>query len=132
MHLYDALAILTVLAAIFSYLNYRFFRLPDTIGVMLLSTLASLAVVAAGRLQPALFAGATRFVGSIDFYTVVVKMMLGFLLFAGAIHVDANELRRLRVPILTFSTLSVVLSTVIVGVLFYYLCAIVLQPLAFV
>jgi CPA1 family monovalent cation:H+ antiporter len=59
-------------------------------------------------------------------------MMLSFLLFAGAIHLDANELRRLRVPILTFSTLSVVLSTALIGVLLYLLCPLFHQPVAFV
>ena len=132
MHLYDALAILTVLAAIFGYLNYRFFRLPDTIGVMLISVVASTAVFAIDYFQPAVFRQITGFIRSIDFYTVVVRIMLSFLLFAGAIHIDANELRRLRAPILVFSTLSVLLSTFIVGVLFYFLCRVSGQPVALV
>src|SRR5215469_3379056 len=122
MKLYDAFAILTVLASLFGYLNYRFFRLPDTIGVMLISVAASLTIIVIDYFQPGVFVEITRFIRSIDFYTVVVRIMLGFLLFAGAIHIDANELRRLRGPILTFSTLSVLLSTVIIGVLFYFLC----------
>ena len=32
MQLYNAFAIITVLAALFGYVNYRFLRLPDTIG----------------------------------------------------------------------------------------------------
>src|ERR1700748_1251124 len=100
MQLYDALAILTVLAALFGYINYRFIRLPDTIGVMLMSLVASLAIIAIGYIQPKIFLGITVFSRSIDVYTLVVRMMLGFLLFAAAIHIDANELRRLRAPIL--------------------------------
>ena len=132
MQLYDALAILTVLAAIFGYVNHRFIRLPDTIGVMLISLAASLAIIAIGYFQPAVFKEITRFIRNIDFYTVLVRIMLSFLLFAAAIHIDAHELRRLRVPILTFSTLSVLLSTVIVGMLLYLLCRVFSQPIAFI
>ncbi|HEV2353560.1 MAG TPA: cation:proton antiporter, partial [Puia sp.] len=132
MHLYDGLAILTVLAAVFGYLNYRFFRLPDTIGVMLISVIFSLAIMVIDYFRPALFHEITAFISSIDFYTVVVKVMLSFLLFAGAIHIDANDLRRLRVPILTFSTLSVLLSAAIVGILFYFLCHTLREPVGFV
>lgn len=132
MQLYDALAVLTVLAAVFGYINYRFIRLPDTIGVMLISLAASLAIIAIGYFQPAVFREITGFIRNIDFYTVLVRIMLSFLLFAGAIHIDANELRRLRIPILTFSTLSVVLSTGIVGILLYFLCRVFNQPIAFV
>src|ERR1700722_15823349 len=109
MQLYDALAILTVLAAIFGYLNYRFFRLPDTIGVMLISVIVSLTILVIGSFEPSVFLEISKFLRGIYFFTVVVKVMLSFLLFAGAIHIDANELRRLRVPILTFSTVSVLL-----------------------
>ncbi|HET6255506.1 MAG TPA: sodium:proton antiporter [Puia sp.] len=132
MQLYDALAILTVLAAMSGYLNHRFFRLPDTIGVMLISVVASLTIIAIDHFEPAVFREITRFIRGIDFYTLVVRMMLSFLLFAGAIHIDSHDLRRLRAPILTFSTLSVGLSTVIVGVLFYFLCRVFNQPVGLI
>ena len=132
MHLYEALAILTVIATVFGYINYRFIRLPDTIGVMLISVLASLAVIVIGRYQLPVFEEITAFVRGIDFYTVLVRIMLGFLLFAGAIHIDASDLHRLRVPIFTFSTLSVVLSTAIVGLLFSLLCRIFNEPVGYI
>jgi len=132
MHLYNALAILTVLAAVFGYINHRYIRLPDTIGVMLISTVASLAIIAIGYIQPKVFQGITTFIRSIDFYTILVRVMLSFLLFAGAIHLDANELRRLRVPILTFSTLSVLLSTAFIGIMLYILCPLFNEPLPLV
>jgi Na+:H+ antiporter len=132
MQLYDALAILTVLATAFSYVNYRFFRLPETIGVMLMSIAASLAVIAIGHYQPRVFREITGFIRNIDFYTILVKIMLSFLLFAGAIHMNASDLRRLRTPILTFSTLSVLLSTGLIGILFYLLCNAFNEPISFV
>ncbi|HWB91304.1 MAG TPA: sodium:proton antiporter [Puia sp.] len=132
MELYDALALLTVLAALFGYVNYRFIRLPDTIGIMVISLVASLAILAVGLIRPAIFQETTRFIQKIDFYTVVVRIMLSFLLFAGAIHLDARELRRHRAPILVFSTFSVVLSTIVVGVMVYLLCQVFHQPVGLV
>lgn len=132
MALYNALAIITVLAALFGYINYRFLRLPEIIGVMLISLVASLVILAIGRIQPGVFQGATTFIHSINFYTILVKIMLSFLLFAGAIHINARSLRDERASILTFSTISVLISTVLVGGLLYLLCHGLQQPVSFV
>jgi CPA1 family monovalent cation:H+ antiporter len=129
MQLYHALAIITVLAALFGYINYRWIRLPDTIGVMLISLVASLGIVAFGLLQPSIFAEATQFIRGIDFYTVLVKVMLGFLLFAGSFHLDAKALKKERTSILSFSTISVLLSTAIIGVLLYLICRLLHEPI---
>jgi CPA1 family monovalent cation:H+ antiporter len=132
MQLYNALAIITILAALFGYINYRFIRLPDTIGVMLISLVASLGVVILGILQPSIFQQATAFIRGIDFYTLLVKVMLGFLLFAGAIHLNGRALHNERVSVLTFSTISVLLSTALVGGMLYLLCLLLNQPIPFV
>jgi CPA1 family monovalent cation:H+ antiporter len=47
--------------------------------------------------------------------------MLSFMLFAGAIHIRLDELREQRLAVLLFSTLSVLLSTFIIGIAVYYL-----------
>jgi len=132
MQLYNALAIITVLAALFGYINYRFIRLPDIIGVMIISLVASLAVLGIGLIQPDVFREATTFIQHIDFYTILIKIMLSFLLFAGAIHINAQNLRQERISILTFSTISVLISTALVGGLLYLLCRAFQQPVGFV
>lgn len=132
MQLYNALAIITVLAALFGYINHRFIRLPHTIGVMLISLVASLGVVILGLLEPSIFQQATAFIRRIDFYTVLVKIMLGFMLFAGAINLNGRALNNERVSVLTFSTISVLLSTALVGGLLYLLCLVLHQPIPFV
>jgi monovalent cation:H+ antiporter, CPA1 family len=132
MQLYNALAIITVLAALFGYINYRFLRLPEIIGVMLISLVASLAIFCIGLIQPGIFLQATTFIRSIDFYTILIKIMLSFLLFAGAIHIDAHRLRQERASILAFSTISVLISTIVVGGLLFLLCRVFHQPVGFV
>lgn len=132
MQLYDVLALLTVLAALFGYINFKFLRLPDTIGVMLISLVVSLAVISIGVIKPALFDQATKLIRGIDFYTILVRFMLGFLLFAGAIHIDGRQLKKQSAYVLTFSTISVVISTGLIAVLLFALCQMLGQPVAFI
>jgi CPA1 family monovalent cation:H+ antiporter len=131
MELYNTFAIMTVLAALFSYVNYRFIRLPGTIGIMLISLLSSLVVVVIGWVNPKVFDQVTKVIRHIDFYTVLMKIMLSFLLFAGAIHLDGKKIRSQRLPILVFSTISTLLSTFLVGGLLYGVCLLVHYPIDF-
>ena len=131
MALYNIFAVLTVLAALFGYVNHRFIKLPGTIGIMIISLLFSLLVILLGDLQPVLFAEITRLIKSIDFYTILMKIMLSFLLFAGAIHLDGKSMKSQRTPILIFSTISTVISTFLVGVMLFGLCTLLHVPIPF-
>jgi len=112
-----------VLSAIFSYLNERFFKFPSTIGLMILSLCLSVVIQLIGVFSSATLASAERLVDSVDFSDVLLDFMLSFLLFAGALHVDWSKLRQSRGPIITFATLGVVLSTLIIGTILYYIVA---------
>ena len=46
----DTLAILISLAALFSYINYRFIKLPTTIGLLVIALLLSLGIIVLGKL----------------------------------------------------------------------------------
>ena len=131
MALYNIFAVLTVLAALFGYVNHRFIKLPGTIGIMIISLLFSLLIILLGDLQPALLAEITRLIKSIDFYTILMKIMLSFLLFAGAIHLDGKSMKSQRMPILIFSTISTVISTFLVGAMLFGLCSLLHVPVAF-
>jgi CPA1 family monovalent cation:H+ antiporter len=119
----DAAAILIVLAAVLGYLNQRFLRLPQSIGLTVMGAVASLLVVGIDRLTPSshLAPIVANFIDGVDFHATLMDGMLSFLLFAGALHVDWGEMRRGRWPILVLSTGGVVLSTVLVGGGFYLL-----------
>ena len=94
MGLFEVASILITLAALFSYLNCRYFRLPTTIGVMLMSLAASLAVIALGSVAPSFRTYAGRLVAGIDFHQALLHGMLAFLLFAGSLHLDLADLGR--------------------------------------
>jgi len=115
MELFQILAILITLAAAFRYVNHRFLRMPPTIALMLMSLVVSLVLLGAGRASEAFSAGIERhvrgWVERIDFSKLLLEGMLGFLLFAGALHVDLNDLADSRWSIGTFATIGVLGST---------------------
>lgn len=122
---FDAAAILIVLAAALGYLNHQWLRLPTTVGLTVMGAVASLVVIAIDRLVPAstLSEQLSAFLSDIDFHRTLMQGMLSFLLFAGALHVDWSHMHKGRLPILVFSTVGVLISTVIVGLGFHWLSA---------
>lgn len=119
MELYNTCSIIVVLAAIFGFINFKFLKLPNTIGVMLISIIASLAAVVLGWWRPGIFETTIHLIQTVDFNRILMKIMLSFLLFAGAIHVNINDLRKESKAVLTFSTVGVLISTFAVGGLLY-------------
>ena len=86
-------SVLITLAALFSYVNYRFLRLPSSIGLMLSALVTSLAVVALGEFGSHALANLARHaLANIDFNQTLMHGMLSFLLFAGALHINLNDL----------------------------------------
>ena len=132
MYLSDFVAVLLVLAAGFSYLNHRLLRLPTTVGLMAGTLLASLATLIGGLIFPPLEHQAAAFVRQIDFNQALLQGMLGFLLFAGALHIDLGDLARQKVAITVLATVGVVLFTVLIGGLTWILFALLGIPVPFV
>ena len=121
MNFYNVVALLLVIAAAFGYINHRFLRLPATIGLMVLALLSSLLVVVLGWFQVTSVMRLVDVLRQIDFHTLLMQVMLSFLLFAGAIHVDARQLGQERKPIITLATVGMVISTTLVGLAMFWL-----------
>ncbi len=116
MDILNTLAILITLAALFSYINYRYIKLPTTIGVMLIALIISACLIIAGKLgMESLFVYAETILRGIDFHQTLMNGMLSFLLFAGALHVNLKDLAQQKWLILSLATLGVVVSTFLVG-----------------
>lgn len=131
MNLFHTIAILTVLAALFSYVNYRFIKLPASVGLIVMALVLSFSLEIMGALGFAMESHAARLLASINFNQTVLHGMLGFLLFAGALHVNLSDLARHRWSILLLATVGVILSTMIIGVLLWLLLAMVDIHLSF-
>lgn len=112
------------LSAVFGYLNLRFFKLPNTIGLTLITILFTLGVFALSYFDDTLLQAERFIISKIDFKVVLLDIMLSFLLFAGALHTDLNKLREQRWPVLVFATFGVLVSTFLVGSAMYYLLVI--------
>jgi len=121
MSAFQIIAILISLTAIFSYLNYRYFKLPATIGVMLIALLTSLALIGAGHFAPWIQAAAVQLTVQIDFNDALMQGMLCFLLFAGALHINLGDLADHRGVIATLAVAGVVISMFVFGTLIFFL-----------
>lgn len=121
MELYYSFSALIVLSAVFSYLNARYLKLPPSIGIMVIALLVSLGLLATDNIFPHTFDRITKLIASIDLTEILMGAMLNFLLFAGAIHIHLEDLREQRTPVVIFSTVSVVISTFVVGFLMFHI-----------
>jgi CPA1 family monovalent cation:H+ antiporter len=114
---FDLCAVLIVLAAVLSYLNVRWLKLPSTIGLMALALVFALSVVVFGSIFPVVGDEARAIVRQFDLSEALLHGMLGFLLFAGALHVDIGDLASYKWAITLLATLGVLISVVIVAAL---------------
>ena len=121
MNILDAAAVLITLSAVFSYLNYRYVRLPSAIGLMLIALCLSLILLGLGKLGMGdIEQRAESFIRSIDFNRTLMHGMLSFLLFAGALHVNLRDLAAQKWIVGSLATFGTVASTFVVGTLFFF------------
>ncbi|WP_379953318.1 cation:proton antiporter [Dokdonia sp. R78006] len=120
MDYYIIIAALIFLAALFGFINARFLKLPTTIGLMLITIVYTLAVFALSYFDDTLLKAEIQLIKEIDFEKVLMDYMLSFLLFAGALHTNFEQLKVQRWPILAFATLGVLVSTFLVGTFVFY------------
>jgi CPA1 family monovalent cation:H+ antiporter len=110
-------AMLLTLSALFGWLNNKFLPLPHTVGLLVMSVAASVVMVAADIVFPQahLFEGLTGTLREIDFSHVLMDGMLGFLLFAGALHINLQKLRSRGIQVALLACIGTVTSTAVVG-----------------
>jgi CPA1 family monovalent cation:H+ antiporter len=104
-----------VLSAVFGYINVRFLKLPNSIGLMLITIVFTFGVFALSYFDSTLLDAERFIIKQIDFKSVLLDVMLSFLLFAGALHTNFEQLKVQRWPVLVFSTFGVLVSTFLVG-----------------
>ncbi|MBL7726523.1 MAG: sodium:proton antiporter [Dinghuibacter sp.] len=121
MSLIAIITTLVCITALFAYFNARFLKLPETIGVMIISIVFSMLIIASGWLSPGISKFAKDFVAHIDFSRVLLDIMLSFLLFAGALHTDGSLLKANRRSITVFAISGVLLSAFLVGAALFFI-----------
>jgi len=89
---------------------------------MVIAIVVSIILVSFGEtFLPRTFGHLHNLMSSIDFTEVLMGAMLNFLLFAGGIHINIDDLKEQLRPVVIFSTLGVVISTFVVGFGMFYL-----------
>jgi monovalent cation:H+ antiporter, CPA1 family len=132
MKIYLALTILICLSAGFAFVNQRFLKLPFVIGLFLLSTVLSIFVISSKLWLNIPLQEIKTYIELANIDKIVLNYLLGFLLFAGALHTNWNNLKQQIRPISTFALGGVLLSTIIIAVLFYGLTQIFNLDISFI
>ena len=117
--MFQSFIILLSLAGLFSYVNHKFLKLPSTIGLTLLAILMAIPLGLLQVFDDLLFHKVCSLVTSLDFKTLLFDVMLSLLLFAGALNLQVSDLSKERKSILSFATLGVLISTVLIGSMLY-------------
>nr|MEE4268171.1 sodium:proton antiporter [Candidatus Krumholzibacteria bacterium] len=117
MSIFDIIALLMTLAAVFGYVNHRWLKLAPTVGLMMISLVSSLGIMGLHWVFPKLeiVNELQAVLGNIDFNEALMHGMLGFLLFAGALHVDLEYFVRRKGTIASLATVGLLISTFLVG-----------------
>ena len=117
---FHIISILVVISAGFAIINFRLLKFPVTIGLMIVSLVFSGIVILLGQIFPGLEYLLNKELLTLNFSELLLEGMLSFMLFAGAIHVRFEDLKSEKLSILLFSSLSVIISTLVIGFLSYY------------
>ena len=99
MSLFELIGALATAVAVFGYINHRFIKLPDTIGITAMGLVVSLVLAIAGRYIPGAVSWASDFAGRLDLPEVVFHGLLSVLLFAGSLHINISDLAKQRLPV---------------------------------
>jgi CPA1 family monovalent cation:H+ antiporter len=119
MNYFEIASILVSLSAVFGYINEKYLKLPTTIGLMLIAIIFTLITIVSSYINPIWFDHQRQLISEIDFSVVLLDMMLSFMLFAGAMHTNFEQLKIQRRPVLAFAFISTLISTFLVGALIY-------------
>ncbi|HEY4289828.1 MAG TPA: sodium:proton antiporter [Puia sp.] len=132
MNTQEILTFTIVLAAVFAYINNRFIKWPPVIGIAALSVLSSLLLITLGHSRFTLSKKVVQLATSVDFQDLLMNFMLSFLLFAGAIHIDAASLKKERWPVITLATFATIFSTFLIGGITFYVFQLFGRPIPFI
>lgn len=119
MNSYTILVFIIGISATFAYINQRYIKMPFVIGLFFLSTLLSLLILSSNFWANSYFTEIKTIIASVDISKYILEYMLGYLLFAGSLHTKWKDIKKQIKPVSIFAVFGVMLSTLIIGGLFY-------------
>lgn len=118
--MFESFSIIFTIAALFNYINYKWLKLPTTIGLMILSLILIIPITLSETIFPEFYRFFCDIIVNADFKILLFNGILSFLLFAGALHVNLAALTKEKKSIFLFATLGVLISTFLVGGLTFF------------
>ncbi|MGX1023665.1 cation:proton antiporter [Psychroflexus sp. MBR-150] len=118
--MFESFSIVIALVSLFSFINYKFLKLPNTIALMILSLITVVILISIKNVFPEVYQFFYDLVINSNFEKLLLDTLLSFLLFAGALHVNIKDLARERWSVLLFASFGVLISTILVGSLVYF------------
>jgi monovalent cation:H+ antiporter, CPA1 family len=114
---FDLLALLLVTTAVAALINKRLLRQQPAIGLLVVSLFISGGIILMARVfgATAIATFTQAVLGLADLPHVLLDGALGFLLFAAALQVDVEEVRRRIGTVLALSSAGVLLATMFYG-----------------
>lgn len=107
--------IFILITAMASYINHCYLHLPKSIGLTFVTFFISLGVVLLQQFDVSFAVHMIEMISTLEFSHTFLQRMLGFLLFAGALQIDAKDLYKHKLIIGLLSTVSVLISTFLIG-----------------
>ncbi|MDP5209611.1 sodium:proton antiporter [Microbulbifer sp. 2205BS26-8] len=133
MEVYYTFCFLGAVSVFLAFLNQRILRAQTTIAITTGALVLSLVVTGLGKLGLVeLRTWVDQLLPLLNLQDILLKGMLGFLLFAGSLHIDLLELRNQKLEISLLVIVGTLISTFVVGALLYWLLLIINMPVAFV
>lgn len=132
MSIFNIITVLIILSAVFAFINTRFFKLPFTIGLMIIAIVFTVGINILGSFNHFILDEAKSLIQSVDFETALLDIMLSFLLFAGALHTKIDALKKQKGPIALFATIGMLLSALLLGSMMYFLFLAFSYPIDFI
>ncbi len=130
--MFESFSIIFTISALFNFINYKWLKLPSTIGLLILSLILIIPITLSETIYPEFYRFFCDIIVNADFKTLLLDGILSFMLFAGALHVNIGVLAKEKKSILLFATISVLISTFIVGGLVFYTAKLVGLELPFI
>ncbi|MBP9722801.1 MAG: sodium:proton antiporter [Gammaproteobacteria bacterium] len=115
------IGLLLTITAMAGFINYKFIKLPNSIGLTLVTLLLSVTLLILGKFGFALDIVFANFLHEINFKRTVMDFMLSFILFAGSLHINVKQMYHFRLVIAQLATIGVVISTLLIGAMIYYI-----------
>ncbi len=119
---FEFVSILLVIASVLGIINRLYVHLPRTIALMAGSMLLSVGIIIFDQYiaNVELTLGWQRQMLASDLPRFFLDGVLGFMLFAGALHVDVDVLRTEKWTVLALATIGDVIATILYGIGIYY------------